>query len=387
MSKPLRIALLSHRFGNIGHLFMAIGFEEIVRDTFGSEVEIDHFEQHHFFSVYPRYHPLRLTHLVPHGRIRSLRVFLNQPSVAKLLWPHAVSLKKYSTAIACGGPSIVRGVSSAPEMGLMFHHQLGAFAYHNVPTMDLAVGSGGIPLDNVPEDLNAFFGPDDQRYFRRLFEIATVSTVRDQLAKKIWAAMGRDAPLIPCGAIASGRRFEKYSFSGAESDRYIVINFQRLGANQDWGQSIDPLRWRGVIRVLIERLRPRHKLLFVCHDENERRQASEIDSAIPVFLPRSEAEYGSVMSGAKAAITNRIHAAIPLAGIGVAAVGVGTDTRLGTLELIGLKTYFVRTVTTEQLEDAIESNIQFRAREKERLINVREETMTSYRNILISHVR
>ena len=37
-----KIALLSHRGGNIGHDFMAIGMEAIVSKVFGPDTEISH---------------------------------------------------------------------------------------------------------------------------------------------------------------------------------------------------------------------------------------------------------------------------------------------------------------------------------------------------------
>jgi hypothetical protein len=382
------IALLSHRFGNIGHLFMAVGFEEILYATFGRATQIEHFEQHHFFSVYPRLHWLKLLDLVPHGRLGRLRLFLNRPDICERLWPSAKDLSRFSGAIACGGPSIVRGVGRTPEMCLMFHHQLGAFNFHGVPTFDCGLGSGGFPLRESQLDYANAFDEVDKAYFKRLFSQTTVSTVRDVVAQRLLEALGRQTHLIPCGAIASGRRFE--SLAQPDSDhasRHIVVNYQRMGANSDWGQGVDVVRWQHTVQELIQRLGKRHKVVFLCHSQAESQQAAAVSPDVPRLLPTNLQEYATVIRNAKAGIASRIHAAIPMAGIGLPVTAIGTDTRLGTLELIGLKAHFVDAARADELEHQVESDLANAAEERHRLIELREATIRKYGEIFSAHLR
>lgn len=388
MKGGTKIALLSHRFGNIGHLFMAVGFEEIIRDFLGPNVKIQHFEQHHFFSIYPRKHWLRLTHLIPHGRLKKSRMFLNREDVCEKLWPSARGIAEFSAAVTCGGPSIVRGVGKTPEMNLMFHHQLGAFHFHGVPTFDCGVGSGGFPLENLPPDLEHVFDEDDKAYFRRLFKYSTVSTVRDEFAQRLWHALGREAHLIPCAAIASGRQIERTSQSLLDpKDRHILINYQAMGANNDWGQGVDVNAWRNTVRDLIFRLARRHKVAFLCHSKVEYEQAARVNPEIPRFFPRTLDDYAAVIRNAKAGVVSRIHAALPMAGIGLPVIGVGTDTRLGTLSLIGLKTFFVKEIDVEELAHHVEFVLRNGDEERDRLHKVRENTIKSYSAIFSQHFR
>ena len=387
MSVRNKVALLSHRTGNIGHLFMSVGFEEIIKKMFGERVDIVNFEQHRFFSVYQEGHWLHLIDKVPHGRMKAIRMWLNSPAMCQRLWPQAKNLKGYSGVIACGGPSIVRGVGKTPEMCLMFHHQLGAFHFHDVPTFDCGVGSGGFPLSNLPLSASLAFDEADRAYFERLFSYSTISTVRDAYAQELWRALGRNAPLIPCGAIASGRRFDslaKSSFS--ENEKHIIINYQRCGANSDWGQKVNVEKWRGIVAQLIRRLKKRHKVIFVCHNEFEAKDAARVGVNIPRIVPKTLAEYASVIVNGKAGLASRIHAAIPMAGIGLPVSAVGTDTRLGTLDLMGLKTHYVEDITSEQLEEEIEAGIVNRISERERLLTLREETMDRYIEIFAKHM-
>jgi hypothetical protein len=388
MPKSVKIALLSHRFGNIGHLFMSVGFEEIVREMFGANAEITHFEQHHFFSIYPQRNLLHLLDKIPHGRMSTLRMWLNSPAMCDKLWPQAQQLKEFSSAITCGGPSIVRGAGATPEMCLMFHHQLGAFHHHGVPTFDCGVGSGGFPIKSLPPTPSVAFDNTDKEYFSRLFSYSTVSTVRDRYAESLWNALGRDPMLIPCGAIASGRRFERLATRpSSESDCHIIINYQRQGANNDWGQRVDINRWRRTVVELIGRLKKRHKVIFLCHGEGEARQAAQVGVDIPIFTPNTLDEYAKIIMGGKAGLASRIHAAIPMAGVGLPVFGVGTDTRLGTLELMGMRTGYVDDVSAEQLEHELEAGLNNSDVVRENMIQMREQTVACYQAMLRQHMR
>ena len=367
---------------------MSVGFEEIVKQIFGADVAIEHFEQHHFFSIYPQGHWLRWLDKVPHGRLGRIRMMLNEPRQCEKLWPAASQLSKFSAAIACGGPSIVRGVGRTPEMCLMFHHQLGAFHYHGVSTFDCGVGSGGFPLKNLPSSPEVAFDEADRKYFSRLFSYSTVSTVRDDYAQKLWRALGREAPLIPCGALVSGRRFETLAVRPqADADKHIVINYQLSGANSSWGQNVDTDKWRNTVGDLVRRLQKRHKVVFVCHNQVEARHARQVGVDIPCLVPQTLEEYAEIIMRGKAGLASRIHAAIPMAGIGMPVSAIGTDTRLGTLELMGLKTHYVEDVTSDQLEAEIEAAIQSGSAERERLIELREATARQYADVIRPHVQ
>ena len=52
---------------------MSVGMKHILTETFGNELEIVQFEQHRHFEVNPAWHPVRLLHLIQHGRMRTLR--------------------------------------------------------------------------------------------------------------------------------------------------------------------------------------------------------------------------------------------------------------------------------------------------------------------------
>jgi hypothetical protein len=377
-----RIALLSHRGGNIGHDFMAIGMEAALKDAFGPDVQIDHFEQHNHFEVYPEDHWLRLMHKVPHGRFGLVRRYLNSPAFRARNWPQALPLE-YNLAVSCGGPNIVPGGHCAPELGLMLHHLNGAFHYRGVPLIDAGVGAS-FPFEKIPDRLEA---PADRTFYSTALEYVARMTVRDIAAERVVRNLGFEPDLIPCGAIGSGRVFGQAASTIGQADKYVAINFQRVGANTDWGQNVDAAQWMRTMQAVITDVEKRHPVMIMAHNTYELKLAAQLAPHVKRVLPTTTAEYAQTIATVKAGIVSRIHAAIPLAGIGIPSVVVGTDTRMGTIDQFGLPTRYVKQASAEWLIDQLESLIARAEDERQRLISVRESTLRSYANLFHNYAR
>lgn len=377
-----RIALLSHRGGNIGHDFMAVGIEAALKDAFGPEVRIDHFEQHNHFEVYPEGHWLRLVHKVPHGRLNILRRYLNAPSFRARSWPQTLPLE-YNLAVTCGGPNIVPGGHQAPELGLMLHHMNGAFHYRGVPLIDAGVGAS-FPFERNPDRLE---DPADRAFYSAALGYVACITVRDAAAEKVVRDLGFHPELIPCGAIGSGRVFGQAKATVDDASKYVAINFQRVGANTDWGQNVDAAQWMRTMQAVIADVEQRHPVMILAHNAYELKLAAQLSPHVKRVLPTTTAEYAQTIAMVKAGIVSRIHAAIPLAGIGVPSVVVGTDTRLGTIDQFGLPTRYVKQASAEWLIDQLESLISRAEDERQRLIGVRESTLRRYADLFRKFAR
>lgn len=375
------IALLSHRGGNIGHDFMAVGMEAALKDAFGPDVQIDHFEQHNHFEVYPDDHWLRLMHKVPHGRLNFVRRYLNTPTFLARSWPQTLPLE-YNLAVTCGGPNIVPRVH-APELGLMLHHMNGAFYYRGVPLIDAGVGAS-FPFEKTPHLL---VDPADRSFYKTALGLVTRMTVRDEVAHKVVRDLGFEADLIPCGAIGSGRVFGQAKPTEGEANKYVAINFQRVGANTDWEQNVNASQWMRTMQAVIADVEKRHPVMILAHNAYELKLAAELAPHIKRVLPTTTAEYAQTIATVKAGIVSRVHAAIPLAGIGVPSVLVGTDTRMGTIDQFGLPTRYVKQASAEWLIDQLESLISRAEDERERLIILRETTLCAYAELFRLNAR
>ncbi|MDD5054953.1 MAG: hypothetical protein PHZ00_01655 [Candidatus Peribacteraceae bacterium] len=308
---------------------------------------------------------------LPVGTVRRTLIRLLSKDVwCTFLWPQTSRLS-FDLAIACGGPNIIPEVAGKPMMKLMFHHMLGAFHYRGVPVIDAAVGSC-YPLEHVPEIIT---DPLDRAYFVRQHRFLAASTVRDTLAKTLWEELGFHPEIIPCAAIVSGAFFERVA-EGVKRDQYILVNFQERGANSDWQQHVDPVVWRSTVQQVIETLKRDHAVHMLCHNEKERELARGF--GVPVHLPTTPEEYGKIIAGAKVAFVSRLHAAIPLAGIGVPSLVAGTDSRLRAVEFMGLPTVFAKNADSEAILKKIYRLVEIRSGERQRLITLRERTADDY---------
>ena len=196
----MKVALLSHCGGNIGHDFMSVGMKHILTETFGNELEIVQFEQHRHFEVNPAVSSITTPQ---HGRMRTLRKLLTKKSVRKVLWSQTKPLD-FSLAVASGGPNIVRNVTHAPEMSLMLHYLNGAFHANGVPLVDAGVGSA-FPYLSADQRLIA---SEDIQFYKEASSFCSRITVREAVAQKTFADLGVETDLIPCGALISGKDYE-----------------------------------------------------------------------------------------------------------------------------------------------------------------------------------
>ena len=391
--RPLQVAVLSHRGGNVGHDLMALGAEEIIRNAFGTrDYELTHLEQHRPFVVYPKMSPVRWADSVeilsarmrrrflsntigerwPARPVGHVRTTLSSPRAAPILW--RLNRRRFDLGFSCGGPLIVSGAAEQPNLRLILHHMPGALTSTETPVLSAAIGAA-YPLERVPEHLDG----RDSWFLDQAFKCATVTTVRDALALRLSRSLGHDPPLVPCTALAAGVAFERVA---PHDPQYVLVNYQLHGANEDWGQDVDIVAWRRTVRDLIDRLSGRHSVAMLAHDGRERELARELAPELRLFAPTTAADYARVALVTKGAVVNRIHAALPLASVGAPSVAVGTDSRLGAVEAVGLPTMFVKNATADSLEHEIEALLSRGAEERERLVTLRTETIDRYATIV-----
>lgn len=381
--KPLRVGVVGHWGGNIGHDFMALGAERLLAHALG-RAEFYRIEHHHPLSIYPRGHPLRHARFLRHGRggrrLQQAKRLLNLPPLARILWK-TTWISKLDLAVVCGGPLIFPGVASG-DLHLMFPHLFGAFTSQGVPLLNLSVGSA-FPLERLSFDS---LSQEDREFLKTVLTASSAVTVRDAVALRMVEALGGDAHFVPDIALMTGEMLETYA-EGDNHDKYVVINYQFAGANTDWGQGVDPLRWEETMRALVSLLRSRHVIVFICHNDKELALAEALEPSFPRYRPRGLREYARILRGAVVGICSRIHAAVPLASLGIPVVGVGTDTRLGTLQALGLPCVYVKDATAPALEEMVEALISRRDMEHRRLCAIRQATLIQYTEIIRSVLR
>lgn len=381
------VGIHGHWTGNIGHAIMAVGVTEILHEALPSDgYTIRHIEEHAPFDLHPDWSPTRLLNRLGGSDGLRIKSFLNHPRVRRWMWRHvAHDLASLDLVLGCGGP-VVSPAALEPGRGgqvpLIRQYVSGGLEYQGVPVIALSLGSA-YPWEDRPDS----FGPDAEAFFEQVLDSATQFTARDPLARDLLGGLGADVPLVPDTGFVAGAGLEPTREEPPDlEDGYLVVNYQRQGANTDWGQDVDTEAWRRTLRGTVEELARSHEVRFLCHDDGEVELARSLDLSHPIHRPTGMDEYAEVLEGAVGGITNRLHASIPLAGVGVPPVYVGTDTRMLTTAELGIPTYYVEGTTVEDLVDAVEDQLDRRHKEFQRLHRLRDEALETYASLVQEHV-
>ena len=185
----------------------------------------------------------------------------------------------------------------------------------------------------------------DVDYVKELQGLTKITTVRDNLAKKILNRINLDAPVIPCSSIFAINNL------GIDSEipDFVALNYMRGGAHYSFGQNIDPEQWEKTFCEFYQTIKKQEKCVFVCHNQAEVKEAYKIDLNANIFLSKDYIDYVKLYAKAKFGIMNRVHGAFMLASFSRPSFVIGTDSRAFMAEEIGLRHAFVNDVDIERL--------------------------------------
>lgn len=354
----MRIGLITTLNTNIGDDLIREGICMVLREIFKQQkIEFVPVNKHQPYTVYPRWHPIRCTRPGQH---------MLASVTSQFGFSH---FDHCDLIVQCGAPVLWPGCHRCEWAEPLWHHVIGRLS-KRTPVLNLAAGSC-YPWERQP---TYFTDPKDEAYLRSISGYCCLTTVRDRVAQRLYASLDAHIPLIPCSAfVAAGDRVVEVRDEGI-----VLINYMRGGGHYEWGQSIDPSVWEATIRTLIDRLKTRHRLAFLCHNKREYDLTWNVNPAMPRIWPRDPHEYFALVSQVKVALCNRMHASVALASLGIPSIAVGTDTRLLMVDAIGLPCFYVKEPTFDQLEDVIENLLANRRQEKERLLLLRSETRSKY---------
>lgn len=364
----MKIGLITTINTNIGDDFIREGICSVLREIFkGNHIDFIPINKHNPITVYPHWHPIHLK-----GFTKYLPVGRDYADCWIGHWAPKLKLSFFENCdliVQCGAP-VLWSNCHQNEWATLLWYDIVARLSQRIAVFNLAAGSC-YPWEKQPSCIT---DPEDAEYLRRIFSYCRLTTARDKLAQSLYDSMGMQTPLIPCSSFLVGKGYADSRQPGGT----IFINYMQGGGHYDWGQGIHPLSWHKTVETLIHRLQRRHKIAFLCHNQEEDRLAKELGPAIPRFYPKTIQEYLTIASHAQVALCNRMHASVVLGGLGIPSVAVCTDTRLLMVAELGLPTEYVKTADTDMLEDQIERLIKNRDLEKERLKALQEETWREY---------
>jgi hypothetical protein len=376
-ASKVRIGLVTTIDTNIGDALIRDGICSVLKRCLpGRDLDFVLVNKHDPLSVYPRLHPAqgaRLTRHLPRGKARAYNAI---EAVASRL-----GMSRFDGCdmiVQCGTPVLWPGCHGCEWAAPIWHHVIGRLS-KRVPVLNIAAGSC-YPWENKPSFIA---DPDDARYLRMISSYCRVTTVRDRLAQVLLESLNVYPDFIPCAALLAN---EGALPGGVEGDGRaggpVLINYMHGAGHYDCGQEIDAEVWRDTVLDLIGRLKGRHRLAFLCHNRTEFELAKALDHELPRLWPRNTSEYFQVVSQAAAAVCNRMHASVALAGIGVPSVAICTDTRLLMVEAIGLPCFYVKDTSPGMLEHAVEDLLAHRRHEAERLSALRAGVRAAYSGVI-----
>lgn len=367
----MRIGLITTLNTNIGDDFIREGICLVLKEAFKDQsIEFVAVNKHRPMSVYPKGHPCRLAEFIPYGKRQAYILF------GTIFHRGGKTLfDECDLIVQCGAPVLWPGCHKA-EWAIPLWHQVVGRLHGRIPALNMAAGSC-YPWERQPEKIAE---PQDTEYAKAILSYCRATTSRDTLARMLFASLGRNTPHIPCTAFLAAKPFANCQ----ESENLVLVNYMEGGGHFDWGQDIDKAKWEGITREWIACMRKRHRVAFLCHDRKEYEHAKRVDPSIERFFPKSSDEYFQMTSRACAALCNRMHASVGLAGLGIPSIAVGTDTRLLMVKALELPCHYVKDVSAEMLEDSMEHLITERAIQREHLRVLQAETFRGYIDVVSS---
>jgi len=364
----LRIGLITTLNTNIGDDFIRTGVCALLRQVFeGRDLEFVAINKHDPYTAYHWWQPIRLTRLVEHlprGKWRVRRWIESRAA-----WPASNRFDDCDVIVQCGAPVLWPECHLCEWAEPLWHGIVGPL-HERVPVLNLAAGSC-FPWEQQPV---AITDSGDAKYLRAIHGYCRLTTARESLTQSLFKGLGCDVPQIPCSALLAAGDAR----GTGNDDGLVLINYMPGGGHYDFDQRVDGQSWHEVIKTLVERLATRHKVAFLCHNEKEAKAASELAGGIPRLWPKTVAEYFSIVAQAKGGVFNRMHASVALAGMGIPSVAIGTDTRLLMVGRLDLPHLYVKEASSQRLEQEIENLLTRREEERDRLIQLRQETWQAY---------
>jgi len=216
-------------------------------------------------------------------------------------------------------------------------------------------------------------------YIKDFYNLSTVTTLRDTLAKTVLSHDNIDAPVIPCSSIFA---CDEYGLKN-EGSEYVIMNYMKGGAHYVFGQKIDFEKWENEFKKFYFEIKAKEHVILSCHNKKEVDEALALDPKAEIFYKKDDfLAYMKFYSKAKFGIVNRVHAGFLMASFGKPSIVIGNDSRARMLEEIGLKSYFVNDIDYALLMEQYEYLKSGADNYSERFKIIKEKAYNDYMNAL-----
>jgi hypothetical protein len=358
-----KVGLISTRATNVGDDLIRAGIEALLRSLLApADLEFALVNKHEPLEVYLRGGPAGCVRRLPRGRRVASRAVARGLRLLRLDHVFADA----DLVVQCGTPMMWPECYRAEWLPALWGDVLARSG--GPPVLNLAAGSCYPWRDARPPDLSRA----DRAALTTLLTRADLTTFRDGLARDVANQVGADGPILPCTAMHWA-----HGTHGDVDAEGVILNVMPRGGHFDWGQNLDESDWHREIDATVASLEKAHPLIVLCHDEVEydfARRWPEHER----HLVTTPSEYLAVARRGRVGVVNRMHAAVALAGLGIPAVAIGTDTRLLMVEAVGQDTVYLGDVTMETLVETVAILSSTHLDRRTRLIQIEADAFAAH---------
>jgi len=212
-------------------------------------------------------------------------------------------------------------------------------------------------------------------YIGEFFDACDLTLLRDDLAKKMLNATGRNADVLPCTSIFARDRLNIEPQKG----EYVVLNFMENGGHYTFGQDIDAGKWRNQFKLVAREAMKAERVVLACHTPEEERLAAELLPETERFLvPNEHTAFMQFYARAKWGVMNRVHGAFMMASFGKPAVVIGNDSRARMMSNLGLSSHYVQDVEKVGVQSLIDQARSLRNSYPEQIEGIRAQARKQY---------
>lgn len=363
----MKVALISTKATNIGDDLIRRGVQRMLTAALpGTQMEWRVINKHQPWTVYVTNESARTAiDRLPRGKRRVTDAIGRTSRVLNI----ATAFTGADLVVQCGTPVMWPGVANVEWQGPIWEDALDRIG--RPPVMNLSGGSCYPWTAPRPVTLD----PADQVALSNMLGRSDLFTARDPLAAQIARSLGKQAEVFSCAAIHSGG-----SEPAAGEDGALLLNVMPRGGHFDWGQNLDPDAWLRSVDEVVAARADRDTLLFLCHSQDEfdlaRRRWPDHEAVLPVTTE----EYLQAARRGRIALVNRMHAAVTLAGLGIPAIAVGTDTRLLMVAQTGQPVRYLGEVEGGELVSALAELDADRENLREALLDNERSSFEAHRD-------
>jgi len=363
----MKLGLLTTVNTNIGDDFIREGLLRCVR-AMAPEVRLElvTVNKHWPEEIYPRWHPLRVfdkKRFKPRWLSKPLRLVADR-------WLPPLGFSAFDDCdllVQCGTPVLWPGCRASEWADRIWRDVFARLARRGKPVLNLG-GGACYPLERLPETL---VNDPDEEFVRLMLSTARLTTVRDPLAGRLLSSAGGAAPVLCCPALLAGQAW----VVDARPTTKVVVNYMAGAGHYDWDQAVDARQWETVMRKTVSYLQQSGWQPFLlAHNQKELALAAELWPDLPRARATSVSHYFDLVRDAAFGVCNRLHASMALAGLGIPAITVGTDSRIFMVQMTGQPVFYVKDATVDRLVAAIDGLWEHREAESQRLLTLRENT-------------